>query len=254
MGLLDKLLGRGKTQAPPSERGVLTIRDRQLAETLVRPKKAELVAEEAPECLDCGGPLAEVLITTFADDDQDELWRDVPVAVDGWSCGACGAFRYPRRMTPQQILAIEAEATQHGRAGRFVEAERCFVRVVWDWPGYVIGHANYADATRERLRHAAVGDERLRARLTQRIREQLEAAVAGHARESEPRMANVVAHAQLTLAEFALDAGDVKRARRAADECASLPGLAEQHRTRLHEILSKLPAVSASRKARRHGR
>lgn len=250
---MDKLLGRGKSPSTSSEPGVLVIRDRAVANAQRRPRKAHLLDEAAPTCAECGAALHEVLITTFADGEGAELWLDVPVAVDGWACAVCGAFRYPRRMTPQQILAIEAEATTHGRAGRFVEAERCFVRVVWDWPGYVVGHANYADATRERLRHVPSSDLGLRARLTERIREHLEAAVAGHAREADPRMASVVAHAQLTLAEVALDAGEASRARRAADECAALPELSPQHRARLAAILERLPPA-APRGARRRGR
>jgi hypothetical protein len=199
---------------------------------------------EAPSCPACGRPQDETLITTYSRGTDEELWRDVPVAVDGWACAPCGSLRYPRRMTPREILAIEAEATTHGRAGRFVEAERCFVRVVWDWPGYVIGHVNYADATRERLRHTPEADTARRRILSQRILEQLEQAVAGHVKESDARVAKVVAHAQLTLGEVALEIGDPERARRAADECAKLPALSEPHQTRLRELRSKLPSRS----------
>lgn len=239
MGLLDKLLGREKSGALRAESGVLTISDRGVAASLVRPSKPHLGDNDTPVCPSCARTQAEVLITTFGPG-ANELWFELPVAVDGWACVPCGSLSYPRRMTPEQILRIEAEATEHGREGRFVEAERCFVRVVWDWPGYVIGHVNYADATRERLRHMPESDERGRQRLLQRLREQLELAVAGHAREADPRVANVVAHAQLTLAEVALDSADEPRARRALTECERLPALSEAHRARLTKLRARL--------------
>jgi hypothetical protein len=241
MGLLDKLLGREKASALTVADGVATLCDRGVAESLVRPKKPQLDGDESPSCPACGRAQNEVLITTFDGRTGGALWLEVPIAVDGWVCAPCASLRYPRRMTPQRILAIEAEATQHGRAGRFLEAERCFVRIVWDWPGYEIGHANYADATRDRLRRAPGLDDAVRARLNQRIVEQLEQAVAGHAKESDPRVANVVAHAQLTLAEVTLETGAIERARRALDECARLPGLSAPHRERLDQIRQRLP-------------
>lgn len=246
MGLLDKLLGREKSGTLAIEAGVLTIRDRSVAASLVRPAKPQLGADDAPSCPSCGRPQDEVLITTYSRSADQELWRDVPVAVDGWACAECGSLRYPRRMTPQQILAIEAEATKHGRAGRFVEAERCFVRVVWDWPGYAVGHVNYADATRERLRHTPEADSFGRQLLRQRIVEQLEQAVAGHRRESDPKVAHVVAHAQLTLAEVALEMGDSERARRALGECEKLPALSEAHRARLKQARQRLASAGRS--------
>jgi hypothetical protein len=241
MGLLDKLFGREKASALTVADGVATLRDRGVAEALARPKKPQLDGDEKPSCPACGRAQDEALITTFDGRTGGELWLEVPIAVDGWVCAPCASLRYPRRMTPQRILAIEAEATQHGRAGRFLEAERCFVRIVWDWPGYVIGHANYADATRERLRRTPSLDDTVRARLNQRIVEQLEQAVAGHEKESDPRVANVVAHAQLTLAEVTLETGAIERARRALAECARLPGLSAAHRARLEQIRQRLP-------------
>lgn len=240
MGLLDKLLGREKSAALRAEGGVLTISDRSVAASLVRPLKPHLGSNDTPICPSCGRTQAEVLITTFGRGANEELWFELPVAVDGWGCAPCGSLRYPRRMTPEQILRIEADATKHGREGRFVEAERCFVRVVWDWPGYAIGHVNYADATRERLRHMPEADERGRQRLQQRVLEQLELAVAGQSKQADPRVANVVAHAQLTLAEVALELADEPRARRALTECERLTALSEPHRARLLQIRARL--------------
>jgi hypothetical protein len=74
--------------------------------------------------------------------------------------------------------------------------------------------------------------------------EQLERAVAGHAKESDARVAHVVAHAQLSLAEVALETGAAARARRALDECARLPSLSAAHRERLEDIRARLPATS----------
>jgi hypothetical protein len=105
---------------------------------------------------------------------------------------------------------------------------------------------NYADATRERLRHTPEADSFGRQLLGQRIVEQLEQAVAGHRKESDPKVANVVAHAQLTLAEVSLEVGDVVRARRALNECEKLPALAESHRVRLKEAQKRLGSARRS--------
>ena len=95
-------------------------------------------------------------VTTGGAMGDPELWRDHPVAVDGWACAGCGKLRYPRRMAPGAITGFSVEGVEHGRAGRFADAELCFARIVWDWPGYLPGHLNYAEALRSRLAHLRV--------------------------------------------------------------------------------------------------
>src|ERR1041384_2804207 len=157
--------------------GIVVLRRKELAEPIRRPTKPNFSDELPGPCDKCGRPLAEVFITTGGGLGDPELWRDHPVAVDGWACVACGVFSYPRRISPARITELATEGVEHGRAGRFAEAELCFARMVWNWPGYVAGHLNYAEALRDRLHQAPPGDDAARRRVTRRMIEQYEEAV-----------------------------------------------------------------------------
>ena len=152
MGFFDKLLGRKDERPLVREGQTLTLRRREIAEYLKRPEQPNRTDEPQPPCETCRKDLEEVFITTGGPLGDDDVWRDIPIAVDGWACVGCGVFRYPRKIAPEQIVAWSNEGAAHGHAGRFAEAELAFVRIVWNWPGYVAGHVNYAEATRDRLR------------------------------------------------------------------------------------------------------
>jgi tetratricopeptide (TPR) repeat protein len=208
--------------------GLLVLRRAELAEAMRRPERGNFSTEPQPPCEQCQRPLAEVLITTGGPMGDPALWRDHPVAVDGWACADCGVFRYPRNLSPARITEIMKEGVEHGRADRFAEAELCFARIVWDWPGYAAGHLNYAEATRSRLHQDPPDAPQLRRQLERRMVEHYEAAIDAFVAEPTPAEAvAAIARACLTLAEHAIESRAVDRARRFLITCLRLEGLPE---------------------------
>ena len=55
------------------------------------------------------------------------------------------------RIEPAAITQLAEDGIRNGQAGRFADAEWCFVRIVWNWPGYLGGHLNLAEALRDLL-------------------------------------------------------------------------------------------------------
>ncbi len=192
MGLLNKVFGRGNGDAMVAQPGIIVFRRHDLAELMRRPTEPNAstapgsAIEPPAPCEKCGKPVAEVFITTGTMMGNPALWLEHPVAVDGWACVECGVFRYPRRIEAARIVELGDEGVAHARAGRFDEAELCFARIVWDWPGYVTGHINYAEAIRNRLHDAPPDDEQVRRRITRRMVEQYEEAVDVFTRDPTP--------------------------------------------------------------------
>ena len=223
MEWLDRLLGRKKGMVLRD--GMCVFRRREVAEYVRRPQQPNF-GETATQMCDCGRPMPELLITTGGPHGDPEVWRDTPIAVDGWGCVECFVFRVPRKMTPDQISGFLHEGTEHGRAGRFVEAEWWFTRVTWDWPGYVPGHGNLAEATRERLRCSSDLEEPVRRRLRERVRDQYQAAVASYQAGPQAAVVPGIVRAQISLAEMAIEDRAFERALRALRECLAIPGAA----------------------------
>ena len=231
MGIFDKLLGR----VPPSPNAPvnpIVLRSRELAELLARPTEPN--ASDAPQspCDKCGKALAEAFITTGGPTGDPDVWRDVPIAVDGWACVSCGVFRYPRKMSPELVTALTQEGAEHGRAGRFAEAEQAFARVVWAWPGYVMGHLNYAEATRDRLNLTKPDEPLVRHRLVRRMMEHYEMAVFAEGAPPHP-----LAHAAIRFAELCIADRSIERGRRALDRCLGAPGVPTEQRERALELV-----------------
>lgn len=236
MGFIDKFLGRKDKRPVIAENGMVVIRRRELAELMKQPKAANFSEDKPGPCEQCGKPLEEALITTGGPLGDPELWRDLPVAVDGWACIDCGVFRYPRRMEPTAITVLGEEGVKHGQAGRYADAEWCFARIVWNWPGYLAGHLNYAEALRDRLHRAESEDEQTRRRITRRMVEQYEEAIDAY--QQAPRQGAVAAigRACITVAEVALDDRALDRARRFVEICLALPELPEADGTLAREF------------------
>jgi hypothetical protein len=251
MGFLDKVLGRSPERLS-LDGGVLTIRDRALAESLQRPAKPTLGDASPEPCPRCGQPLRELVLSTFGKvgasgrAGNDGLWLEVPVETDGWACVDCATLRFPRKMTAAELLPIEEAGVAHLRAKRLAEAERCFARLVWDWPGYSSGHLNYATALRERLRQQPPQDEAARGRLAARVREELERAVASQPSKLDPRSARLAAYAQLSLAEFCIEELSLEPAAHALEACLNLPHLEETQRARARTLGEYLEKVRES--------
>ncbi|APR80210.1 Hypothetical protein A7982_05557 [Minicystis rosea] len=227
MGFWSKLFGL-RSRAPLLVRaGAVVLRRAELVEGLRAPTEPNF--SEAPQtpCDRCGRPFAEVFITTGGPEGDPDVWCDHPIAVDGWACTDCGVFRYPRRVTPERIHALTEEGAAHGRAGRIAEAELCFARITWDWPGYFIGHLNYAEATRDRISSTKNLDEARSRRLTDRMVSQYEAAITAFEREPSHFPVLGAARAYLALAHVAIERRALDRADRMLARCLALSGLDE---------------------------
>lgn len=226
MGIFGKLFGKRNNRAIVEEGGMIVFRRRELAALMKRPKEPNGSAEAPAPCEQCGRPIREALLTTGGPLGDPELWRDHPIAVDGWACVDCGVFRYPRCIEPAAITQLAEDGIRNGQAGRFADAEWCFVRIVWNWPGYLGGHLNFAEALRDRLHRSQLDDDQVRRRIVLRMIEQYEEAIEAFQKAPRPEPVASIARACLTVAEHALEERALDRARRYADICLGLPGVA----------------------------
>jgi tetratricopeptide (TPR) repeat protein len=234
MGWFDRLLGRPR---PIELRdGACVIRRRELAAHLERPREAYFGDATERTCDGCGRAMPAALITSGGPLGDPEVWRDVPVCVDGWACVKCGVFHYPRKVEAEAINRFTAEGARCGNAGDFALAEWWFTRIAWDWPGYVPGHINLAEATRTRLARSEGLDPAVERRLTARMRAQYEEAVESYEREPHEAFAAPIARACLALAELAVEDRAPDRARRALATLASLPSVDGEGDARAAEL------------------
>lgn len=231
MGIFTRLLG--KRREPIAVDGsVVTIRSAEIAKDLVAPTAPNVAISELTErCQRCGQPLAEVFITTGGALGDPDVWRDHPIAVDGWACATCGVFRYPKKVDPERIHELTEQGVAHGRAGEVAAAELCFVRIVWNWPGYFPGHLNYAEATRSRLAASKPDDPAVERRLIRRMVEQYQAAVEAFEAEPVRSLVAGAARAYRSLAEQAIATRDTDQARRLLETCLRLDGLPAEDET-----------------------
>lgn len=243
MGFFKNLFGgRGRGEAAlVTDATQVVFCSAELVETLALkpPPGANGSDDPQPPCSECGKPLVEVLITTGGPLCDPTVWRDTPIAVDGWACVPCGKYRYPRKVTAQRITELMEEGVAHGRAGRFADAEHSFLRVTWNWPGYPPAHINYAEAVRTRLHHAKGEPEALRRKLEARMIEHYEIGIENATDLTGPSASVVpmVSRALVTLAEHALlQARAFDRATRFAKQAIALPGAPPEDVTRAHEI------------------
>jgi tetratricopeptide (TPR) repeat protein len=235
MGFFDKLWKREDNRPTVVERDVFTIRTAAIAELLRKPKEPNFSKEAQGPCETCGGALAAVLLTTGGPLGRPEVFREHPIAVDAWACEKCGVFRYPRPMTPQRMHELNEEGADHGRHGRFAEAELCFLRIVWDWPGYLPGHLNYAEATRDLARDAK-HDQELRRRLVARMVDQYEAAIEAFEKEPSEKLARAIGRAYLCVIEEAISARSFDKARRFLEGLGKVEGLPSTDRESAREL------------------
>lgn len=234
MGWFDRILGRLR----PIElrEGVCVLRRRELAAHLERPREAYFGDATERTCQGCGRAMPAALITSGGALGDPEVWRDVPVCVDGWACVKCGVFHYPRKVEAEEINRFTREGARCGNAGDFALAEWWFTRIAWAWPGYVPGHINLAEATRTRLARSEGLDPAVERRLTARMRAQYEEAVESYEREPHEAFAAPIARACLALAEIAVEDRAPDRARRALATLASLPSVDEEGAARAAEL------------------
>jgi hypothetical protein len=238
MGLWQKLFGPREDASVVRDGDELVLKDAAVARQLVRPVAPYFDDAPTPPCERCGQALDEVVITTGGRFGDPQVWRAHPIAVDGWACVPCGVLRYPRKRTPEQINGLNKLGAKYGEAGRLDEAERVFLRMTWDWPGYLPGHLNLAEALRQRHFNAEPHDKR---RLVERMIRECELAMAGFADKPQTGLAEGAAHALTMLVELELGRGHVAEARGHLDALEALP-LSDERKastTALRELVDK---------------
>lgn len=155
MSWLKRLFG-----APRSD--VVTLRDRDAA--LRFPVQTPLhtrgpTREEGARC-SCGGLRDAVLVTTGGAHGDPELWRDHPLAIDGFRCRSCDEIGVPRFLSSDEVGALLQTGGEHIAAGRGDEAELTFRRVCTSWPAYAPGRYNLGLLYRQRADAEEEGQDR----------------------------------------------------------------------------------------------
>ncbi|HEY8378708.1 MAG TPA: tetratricopeptide repeat protein [Nannocystis sp.] len=145
MNWLRRLLGAPRPR-------VVTLRDRDAA--LAFPVQTPLhtrgpTREEGARC-GCGGRRDEVLVTTGGPAGDPDLWREHPLALDGFRCRACDQIAVPRFLAPDEVTALLRAGSEAIAAGRDDEAELAFRRVCTSWPAYAPGRYNLGLLYRQR--------------------------------------------------------------------------------------------------------
>lgn len=215
---------------------VFVIRDAAIAAKLARPKQPVWETPPQQPCETCGRAVEERIITTGSPTGDPAVWNAVPVAVDGWICAKCGLLRYPRPATPERITSFGVEGAEHGRAGRFAEAEWWFTRMLWAWPDYAPGYMDLAQTLLGRADTEKNLEPAMKRRLEHRARDAYEAAVDLETRQPSEGAVALLSRAHLALAELALGERAAERAQRSIDACLALAGLDEAALTRAQEL------------------
>ncbi len=72
---------------------------------------------EAHVCADDGSALVPILITTYGELGDPAVWREYPLAVDGWRCPKDGNIEFPRSSAPRRSPIYSSSARRPRRAG-----------------------------------------------------------------------------------------------------------------------------------------
>jgi tetratricopeptide (TPR) repeat protein len=97
---------------------------------------------EQSTCERCGKGVRRVIFTIAGAGDQIEVWRQYPLAVDGWVCPNCGWAAMPRFISMEESVEFGRIAAEHARKGQFDDAEFWFRRIIGSWHGYAAGYAD----------------------------------------------------------------------------------------------------------------
>lgn len=119
----------------------IVLRDLQRAKALPQEPR-EPGPREMAACGQCGELVRKVVFTTAGSGDQVEVWRQYPLAVDGWVCPGCGWSAMPRFISVEESVQYGQEGAAHASSGQLDDAEFWFRRLVSSWPGYAVGYAN----------------------------------------------------------------------------------------------------------------
>ncbi len=119
----------------------VVLRDLRQAKTFPQ-EPAKSGIKQMTACERCGSVLRQVVFTTAGGGEQLAIWREYPLAIDGWHCVGCGWSAMPRVISPEESVEYGRRGSEHAAAGEFDDAEFWFRRILGSWPGY---HAGYAD-------------------------------------------------------------------------------------------------------------
>ena len=212
-----------------------TIRSREAALTLPTQLPLDVVGQRrntGMRCSACKARLVETLFTTFSATGDPELWREHPVAIDGWACPKCGSACYPRLLEPDEAVTLGREGAAHGEAGRLDEAELAFRRVSNSWPKFAPGRANVAAVYEQRVKAEYEGENRpvVMSRLLNVLQSQARDALKGDALPDVQRVVMMVARAHLQREAEG-------EARLVVEEGAARPGLTDEEKAGLERLL-----------------
>jgi len=185
--------------------------------------------KEMEACKHCSNPLRRVVFTTAGGGDQLDVWRQYPLAVDGWLCRSCGWSAVPRFISAEESVEYGRQGTAHATSGQFDDAEFWFRRIVSSWPGYAAGYADLGRLSTARA------DASTSVRARHRYRSDAEAwfrrAVAA---DPECRIAG----ARVALAQVLALNGDEREALQILDRLLGDPALEPSLRTEAETLAS----------------
>ena len=113
-------------------------------------------------CERCRAPLQKVVFTTAGSGQQAEVWKEYPLAMDGWSCNACGWSLAPRFITSEEAVEYARRGAEHRVAGEFDDAEFWVRRIIGSWPGYPAAYADLGHVIFARARASGDAEDRAR--------------------------------------------------------------------------------------------
>ncbi|MBV9946721.1 MAG: tetratricopeptide repeat protein [Myxococcales bacterium] len=217
---------------------IFLVRDLTTAATLEQPTARVVGPVPAPTCESCGKPLAEAVIATGLPGSDDGIWNEAPFAVDGWVCERDGRLAYPRPIEPATITSFGREGARAAEEKRPRDADWWLTRMVTDWPGFIAGYADLAQALAARLRVESELPSDARRLIERRLRATLEGAVTGYWENPAGTGPDLAAFTHILLAEHLLGARAFEPAARALEACGRLEGVPDKLRERRAELVA----------------
>ncbi len=121
------------------------------------PVKTSLGKLHMDKC-DCGGNKQKIFLTTGGPMANIDLWKEHPLAMDGWMCKRCNELSFPRILTGDEVFFLMKEGARHANEGRFNEAELNFRRVANSWVLWAPARTRLAITYYQRARAEMVGE------------------------------------------------------------------------------------------------
>ena len=192
--------------------------------------------KEMAACERCGKRLRQVVFTTAGSGDQIEVWRQYPLAVDGWLCVACGWSVMPRFISPEESVEYGRTGAEHAKSGQLDDAEFWFRRILGSWPGYPAGYADLGQISTARAETASAPEERARYRSE---------AEGWFRRAVQADAEHGIAGVRVALARALALNDKEQEAIEVLDELLGAPAVSEPERAEAERVLADLRAGKA---------